>query len=333
MPNISIIPLHELENNQEADLFALLSEKEAMKTKEGKPYIRVMFRDAKREVRFPVWSDSPVYQEFKDLTPGTFCKLRAQYRIGNFGPQLDVRRIRPVTDEDIKDGFDSLMLRPKSPLPLDGMFEELQAIATKQIGKGKLLNLLTRIFKEHRTSIQTCTAARRHHHCYVGGLLEHTLSVAKIALALVEHYHAMYPDRKHEISKPLVVAGAILHDIGKIREFEPEVGSLRHSLEGNLLGHPLLGRDIVREAAFAVELDEELRLRLEHIVVSHGHYPDWGNAKPPMSLEAMLVHHADSCDALTGCFWNVFSQDQGDQPLTSNKNVVGYALLKPSGKS
>lgn len=329
MPNISIIPLHELTNNQEADLFALLSEKETLKTKEGKPYIRVVFRDAKREVRFPIWSDVPIYKEFKDLKPGTFCKLRALYRVGSYGAQLDIRRIRPVDEEDAKDGFDPLMLRPKSPLPLNDMFEELQSIASKQIGKGKLLNLVTKILKEHRTRILICPAARRHHHCYIGGLLEHTISVTKIAVALVDHYHGMYSYRKQEISRPLVVAGAVLHDIGKIREFEPEIGSLQHSLEGDLLGHPLLGRDMVRDAALEIELETDLRLRLEHIVVSHGHYPDWGNAKPPMSLEAMLVHHADSCDALTGCFWNVFSQDNTDRELTSNKNVVGYSLLKP----
>ena len=333
MPNLSIVPLHEMEDGQEADVFAQLSEKELLKTKNDKPYLQVMFRDMYREVRFPVWSDTVIYKEFRELRSGTFCKIRAVYVVTkNFGPQLDIKRIRAVTNDDVKDGFDPLMLRPKSPFSLDGMIDELQTIAAKQIGKGKMLNLVTKIVKEHRAALQSCVAARQHHHCYIGGLLEHTLSVTKIALALLDHYHTMYPKRKDEISRSLVVAGAILHDIGKIREYEPEVGSLHHSTEGELIGHALLGRDMVREAAAVVGLDPALRLRLEHIIISHQRFPDWGAAKPPMSLEAMIVHHADSCDALVGTFWNIFEQDHTDREITPKKNVLGYPLFKPMVK-
>ncbi len=232
-------------------------------------------------------------------------------------------------ESDAEDGFDPLLLRPKSPFSLDGMFDELQTLAAKHIGKGTLLNVVTKILKTHRASLMTCTAARQHHHCYIGGLLEHTLSVAKIALALVEHYHGMYPDRKAEMSKPLVVAGAILHDVGKIREYEPEIGSMRHSTEGELIGHALLGRDIVRDAALDARLEPALQLRLEHIVISHQRYPDWGAAKPPMSLEAMIVHHADSCDALVGTMRHVFEQEQSDREITPKKTILGFPLLRP----
>jgi 3'-5' exoribonuclease len=334
MPNMSIVAFHEMESNQESDFFALLSEKELLKTKQGKPYFQVVFRDAFREVRFPVWSDAAVYKEFRNLKPGTFCKLRATYVItSNFGAQLEIRKIRPVTDDDVKDGFDPIALRPKSPLPLETMFEELQRIAAEQLGKGNLLNLVTKILKDHRAGILTCVAARQHHHCYIGGLLEHTLSVTKIAVALVDHYHQTYPERKNNISRGLVVAGAILHDVGKVREYEPELGALRHSTEGELIGHALLSRDLIREAAKEIKLEPAIQTRLEHIVVAHQRFPDWGAAKPPMSLEAMIVHHADSCDALLGCFWNVFSQDMTDYELTSKKNVLGYPLLKPSKSS
>jgi 3'-5' exoribonuclease len=319
-----------MEEGQEADIFALLAEKEPLKTREGKPYLRVTFRDAFREVRFPVWQDTAVYKEFRELKPGTFCKLRALFFIDKvYGPQLDVKRIRAVMDGDAADGFDPMLLRPKSPFPLEGMFEELKEIAAKQIGKGPLLNLVTKILKDHRAGLLTCTAARQHHHCYIGGLLEHTLSVTKIALALVSHYHSMYPSYRESISRPLVVAGAILHDIGKIREYEPEVGSLRHSTEGELIGHALLGRDIVREAARDMQVPASIRTHLEHIIVAHQRFPDWGAAKPPMSFEAMIVHHADSCDALVGTMNHIFEQDQSEREMTPKKNVLGTTLLKP----
>jgi len=324
-----IVPLHELEPNQEADVFALLAEKEPAKTRDGKPFLWATFCDAKRRVKFPVWSDTALHKEIKAIKPGTYCKLRATYLIDPaFGPQLAVHRIREVNKADAHDGFDKALIRPAAPIPPEKMFDDLQNLAKQHLGTGKLLNMVTKILKDHRISLLSAVASRQHHHNYIGGLLEHTLSVAKIAANLVDHYHEMYPDRKKEISRPLAVAGAILHDIGKVREYTSELGSLQHSVEGELIGHAILGRDIVREAAKEFDLEPAVQMRLEHIIVSHQRFPDWGAAKPPMSLEAMIVHHADSCDALLGCFWNIFSQDLTEHAVTSKKNVVGYPLLK-----
>ena len=327
-----IVSLHELEPDQEADVFALLAEKEPAKTKEGKPFFRVTFCDAKRRIRFPVWSDTALHKEIKVIKPGTYCKLRAIYRIDpKYGPQLEIHRIRKVDEAaDTQDGFNPVLIRPASPLLADTMFDELQNLAKQHLDTGKLLNVVTKILKEYREPLLLAVASRQHHHNYIGGLLEHSLSVAKIAIALVDHYHTMYPDRRKEISRPLVAAGAILHDIGKVREYESHPGSLQHSVEGELIGHAILGRDFVREAAKEFELEPAEQIRLEHILVSHQRFPDWGAAKPPMSLEAMIVHHADSCDALIGCFWNIFSQDLTEHAVTGKKNVIGYPLLKPS---
>jgi len=324
-----IVPLHELEPNQEADLFALLAEKELTKTKEGKPFFWITFRDAKKAIRFPVWSDTALYKDIKAFKPGTYCKLRAVYRITSRGPQLEIHRIRIVEEADAQDGFNPVLLHPASPIDPDTMLDELHALAKQHLGKGKIYTLILNILKECREPLLFGVASRQHHHNYLGGLLEHTLSVTKIAVALVDHYHKMYPDSKKAISRHLVVAGAMLHDIGKVREYEPELGSLQHSTAGELIGHALLGRDILRDAAKGLELDPAVLTHLEHIIVAHQRFPDWGAAKPPMSLEAMIVHHADSCDALVGCLWNTFSQDTTEHAMTSKKNVLGYPLLKP----
>lgn len=321
-----IVPLHEMVPNQEADVFALLAEKTPSQTKEGKPFYWVTFRDDKRAVRFPIWSDTVVYKDIKAFKAGTHCKLRATYRITTFGPQLEIHRIRAVEKGDAYDGFNPTLLTPGSA---EKMFEELQKLAEQQLGTDKLHQLVTKILIEYRSALLFGVASRQHHHNYISGLLEHTLSVAKIAVALVDHYHKMYPGRKKDISRPLVVTGAILHDIGKAREYEPHVGSHQHSVEGELIGHAILGRDIVRDAAVGLELNPAVQTHLEHIIVSHQRFSDWGAAKPPMSLEAMIVHHADSCDALIGCLWNTFVQDPAEHGVTSKKNPIGYPLLKP----
>ncbi|MDR3234745.1 MAG: HD domain-containing protein [Planctomycetaceae bacterium] len=331
MPDRIAVPLYMLTPNQEADFFALLAQKEHRKTKDGKPYLKIAVQDQKRELKFPVWSGTAIYQEIKNIEPGTYCKVRGIYRVSlQYGPQLEILKIRPAEDADAADGFDPLLLRPHSPLSVDAMWDELQTFIKEHLGKGKLLNTLTKILKENRELFSAGAASRHHHHNYTGGLLEHTLSVTKIAASLVDHYHRLYPDKKQDISRPLTIAGAVLHDIGKVREYEPEpAGSLHHSAAGELLGHAVLGRDILREAAAEFELEAETQTHLEHIIIAHQRFPDWGAAKPPMSLEAMIVHHADSCDALLGCFWNTFTTDQTDNALTERKNVIGYPLLKP----
>ena len=309
----------------------MLVEKESAKTREGKPYLWVTFCDAKRRVKFPVWSDTALHKELKGLKPGAYCKLRATYQVtSSHGPQLAIHKIREVSQADTQDGFDIAQIRPASPLLADTMFTDLYNLAEQQLGTGKLHLIVTKILKDHRRALSSAVASRQHHHNYIGGLLEHTLSVAKIAVSLVDHYHGMYPGSKKEISRLLVAAGAILHDIGKVREYELHPGSMQHSTEGELIGHAILGRDVVREAAKEFELESSVLMRLEHIIISHQRFPDWGAAKPPMSLEAMIVHHADSCDALLGCFWNIFSHDLTEQTVTGKKNVLGYPLLKPS---
>ena len=327
-----IVSLSEMEHEQEADLFAILTEKEQLVTKENKPYLKVTFCDAHRAVKFPIWSDVAIYNDFKELKSGEICKLRAMYRMSAYGPQLDIRRIRKMTKEDQAEGFDPASLRPKAQRMAESMFDEIIRIAGKQVGKGALCNIITKIFKERRDEILICPAARNHHHTYYGGLLEHTLSVTKIAMALVDHYQTQYKELKKEISRPLVIAGAILHDIGKVLEYTSDFTPPRHSVEGELIGHAILSRDLVRDAAKEFELDKNTQMHLEHILISHQRFPDWGAAKPPMSMEAMLVHHADSCDALVGCLRNAFSQDRTDQELTDKKNALGYPFLKPPVK-
>ena len=93
------------------------------------------------------------------------------------------------------------------------------------------------------------------------------------------------------------MAGAILHDIGKLREYDCRPEGAAFSAEGALIGHILLGRDIVREAAAEIRLDADTLLRLEHIIVAHQRLPEWGSPKPPMTPESLLVHYADDIDA------------------------------------
>jgi len=328
-PSMPIVELSQMVHGQEADVFVLMTSKEQLTTRDGKPYFKVGFRDAAREVTFPIWHNSPWADQCRDeWTPGVFYKLRATYRETSYGPQLEIRRIRQTTDADVADGFDPHLCLPSSRFDPHAMFDQLLRIAEEQIPAGGLRELVESVLKANRQKLLTCPAARRHHHAFVGGLLEHTLSVARNAVFLADRYADYYPDMKPPLDKPLVVAGAILHDVGKVRELEQEPTGAVYTPAGELVGHILLGRDMVREAAQEIEIDPDTLLRLEHLVVSHQRLPEWGSPKPPMTPEALLVHYADDVDAKYHMIYAILRDDATRGPFTSKQNLLHHRLYR-----
>jgi 3'-5' exoribonuclease len=327
-----IVALSEMVSGQEADLFALLTAKEQLTTREGKPYFKVTFRDASREVSFPVWDNAPLAAECRDSwTPGVFYKLRATYRETNYGPQLEIRRIREVTEADAADGFDPAMCLPCSRFDPVAMFAELLRVAEEEIPSEDLRRLVVSILESNRERLLVSAAARHHHHAYVGGLLEHTLSVARNAVFLAAKYAEYYPDMRPPLDRGLVVAGAILHDIGKVQELRQEPTGTVYTPRGELIGHMPLGRDIVRQAAAEIDLKADALLRLEHLILSHQRLPEWGSPKPPMTPEALLVHYADDVDAKYHMIYRILRDDANPGPLTSNKNVLRQKVYRGTG--
>lgn len=322
-----IVTLSQMSPGQEADLFLLMTVKEELKTKTGKPYFRVGFRDGGREVSFPIWGDSPWAVDCRDRwNPGEFYKLRAVYQETNFGPQLEIRKIRAVVDTDAADGFDPMLCTARSRFDSEQMFQELLTITRERIGNRWLRQLVESLLMGNRDALLTYPAARRNHHAYVGGLLEHSLSVARTCVFLADKYADYYPEMKPPLNKDLVVAGGILHDIGKLREMEERPEGASHTAEGSLIGHILIGRDMVREAAAAlpekIEAGCDTLLRLEHLIVTHQGRPDWGSPKPPMTPEALLVHYADDIDAKYQMMVAVLRDDTNPGPVTSKKNIL-----------
>ncbi len=342
------VPLAELTHGQEADFFVLLTAKEELTTKDGKPYYRVGFRDAGREVNFPIWGDTTHAAACRDQwEAGMFYKVRAQYRETNYGPQLEIKKIRPVNDDDKAEGFDPAMCLPASRFDPQEMFDSLVELARSinevavnegpndegainegQIDEGPLSEFVLAMLDQYRETLLTMPAAKYNHHAHVGGYLEHVLSVSRTCEFLANKYADMYPDMKPPLRKGLVIAGGILHDIGKIRELKETPTGAEYTASGSLIGHILQGRDMIRETVAEHPLDEETLLRLEHIVVSHQRLPEWGSPKPPMTPEALLVHYADDCDAKYQMMLLALADDATEGPLTSSRNPMRQRIYR-----
>lgn len=322
--------LSALEPNQTGDVFAILASKEQAKTRNDKPYYRVQFRDAKRSVTSMVWNDAAHFVDCdKNWTEGEFYKLRGRYYENDYGAQFDIEKIRPVEEADRDDGFDESLFLPSSRFDVAAMWDELTAHVTS-ISEEPLRKLVLRILDEYGETLKTHPAASRNHHAYRSGYLEHTLSVVRTAIYLADKYLDYYPGMQPPLSKDLIIAGATLHDVGKVYELEAKPSGGQYTPAGRLVGHILLGRDIVRDAAREVpELSEDTLLRLEHIIISHQNLPEWGSPVAPHTPEALLVHYSDEIDAKFHMFATLLETEPTEgEVFTSRQNAMRRAIFR-----
>ncbi len=168
-----------------------------------------------------------------------------------------------------------------------------------------------------------CPAAQTHHHAYVGGLLEHTVSVAAMCQAVGQGYDAIDAD--------LLLAAALLHDVGKVDELSFET-AIEYTDEGRLIGHVVLGERRVATATAGLEsvLPRTVALRLSHVLLSHHGELEWGSPKRPCTLEALVLHHVDNLDAKIAGFLTAVTGASGlEERWTDADNLFRRPLFVP----
>jgi 3'-5' exoribonuclease len=208
------------------------------------------------------------------------------------------------------------------------MFSEMMNIVESRIGDKALRQLVCDILEHNRERLLLLPAAKKNHHACVSGYLEHVLNVVRTCCHLAEKYAELYDDLKPPINKDVVIAGAVLHDIGKLRELAVGPAGADYTAEGCLIGHVLQGRDIVREFAAGRKIDPETLLRLEHVIVSHQRLAEWGAPKPPMTPEALIVHYADDIDAKLNMMVCALKEDTTEGPMTSKRNNLYQQVFR-----
>jgi 3'-5' exoribonuclease len=326
-----VVRLHEMSPGDTGDFFALLAERVRGARRDGKPYYTCRFRDSQRTVTFMVWSDGGWFEACEDgWREGQFFKIRAAYgEHPTYGAQIEIQNIRHVRDEDSEAGFDPLEFVERTRYDVDVMFTELWQLAETQIADVPLRRLVLTLLDRCAKPLKTLPASTRHFYPFAGGLLEHTLSVAHTCLHLVDKYAARYPDLQPPLNRDLVLAGAIVHDLGRTSELDGAVVAPQATVPGRLFGHVALGRDLVRDTARELgDVDPELVQLLEHVVLSHLERPEWGSPRFPLIPECLIVHHADDLDAKLEMYARCLTKDQDDGPFTARDPVLGRQLYK-----
>ena len=270
--------------NQEIDLFLLLTKKEL---REGKKdyYIRFDFVDKSGPISGNLWNNALAsmdgYAE-KDVV-----KVRAAVTNYKEQIQLNVKKIRKANEDEYE--IEDYIQKTKKDVKAlsDDFFTMIDSISDEYI-KRLLLNIFED--KEIWAKFCHCPAAKSWHHNYVGGLLEHTVSVIKIC---------DFASSLYQINRDILVAGAMLHDIGKIFEYTV-FPAIEFSDEGRLIGHIVLGDQFVANKAMEINLfPPNILMKLRHIIISHHGELEKGAVKVPQTLEAVVMHFADNMDAQT----------------------------------
>jgi 3'-5' exoribonuclease len=325
-----IVPLASLEVGQHADCFVLLAERKPGTAANGKPYFACRFRGAGRTVAYMVWADGLHYADCeKSWRPGKCYKIRCTYfEHEKYGPQVEIQQIREATDEDHADGFDPLAFVDRSRDDPDEMFKDLRALVKTEIADEPLRRLVLFVLDKNAERLHWVPGSHNKYYPFAGGWLEHTLSVTKSCLYLAEKYAAAYADLDRPIDRDLLIAGAVLHDIGRVAEFDGPTDT-RPTVAAELVGHLFLGRDVVRDAAREVpELNPELLQLLEHLIVSHLNLPAWGSPRMPAIPESLILHHADDLDAKVEMYARCLTRDVSAGPFTDRDPVLGRQLYK-----
>ena len=267
-----------------SDIYLIKSRTSAV-TKTGKDYWNVVLQDKTGAVDAKVWDlGSAGIEEFEAKE---YVDIVGTVTVFNGALQVKIERARVAREGE----YEPADYLPVSKYNIDEMMAELVAMIEKTENP-YLKQLLRSFFVEDEEFIgkfRFSSAAKSVHHSFVGGLLEHTLSVAKNCEYFAAHYGVLNRD--------LLVAAAICHDIGKVREFVPYPEN-DYSDEGNLLGHIIIGAEMVSERiakipGFPVNLANELR----HCILAHHGELEFGSPKKPAIIEAVALSFADNLDA------------------------------------
>jgi 3'-5' exoribonuclease len=313
-----VIKLSDLVDNQEAVCFAALVKKTRGTTKANHPYLKCVFRDKRVTRESALWHDHPLFREADSWTDGEPFRLhvRGQFHI-RYGMQIEILGIRAATEDDTGDGFDFFDLVPNSQFPPDELKKKLRVLIDRYIEHPALKTLVENILSENEALFSRMQAATNFHHSYTSGLLEHVWSMTRIAGFLADHYAKYYDQLNPPLDRGLIVATAILHDIGKLRELEYHPVEAKYTKEGCLIGHVLMGRDMVREAAQKIEgFPAELLLNLEHAILAHHGKREFGSPVVPQTIEALVVSYVDDLDAKMNIMVRERMSSQTDDDFT-----------------
>ena len=290
------------------DIFVALDKQIAYK-KDGDPYLTLSLMDRTGSMKGVAWDNVQVIS--KAFAAGDYVRVKGNVVEYRETLQLVVQHLEQPDPTEV----DSRDFLPATERNVEQMLERL--IDISQTVKNKhLLRLLVAFFEDKAfvDLFKTAPAAKKMHHAYLGGLLEHTLSIALLIEAIAGHYKG--------VDRDLLLTGGILHDIGKVYEFSYKT-HIDYSDAGRLLNHIVIGVEMLeKKIATLNDFPEDLGLVLKHMIVSHHGTRDFGSPEPPKTLEAVILNYLDELDAKVTAVRTFMESEDPEATWTSYHRVL-----------
>lgn len=301
--------IRELKDGSRMSGIYLCKKRQSATTRNGKTYDNIILQDRTGTMDGKIWDpNSDAIEEFEALD---YVDISGEVSSYNGSLQVSVHRARKAREGE----YNEADYLPVSRYRIDEMVKRL-LFYVDSVQNPHLKALLTVFFGEDSEvmqSFRTGSAAKSLHHGFIGGLLEHTISVAGMCLYFTKFYSYLNHD--------LLITAALLHDIGKIRELSsfPEND---YTDEGQLLGHIMIGAEMIHDAVRTLpDFPAQLENELKHCILAHHGEFEFGSPKKPALAEAMALNLADNADAKLEAMRELL-EDAGD-----NKDWLGYNRL------
>jgi 3'-5' exoribonuclease len=308
----------ELAPNQVITATLLVHIKDIRQKKSGEPYLSLVLGDRTGELDAKMWDN--VAEVLESFQRDDFVKVKGLVQIYQNRPQLTIHKMMKVHDSDV----DFSDFFPSSERSSDEMFAELRQVVAG-VHNPHLRRLLDLFLDDEplMRMYKTAPAAKNVHHAFLGGLLEHVLSLCSLSRTMAAHYRMVDLD--------LLIAGAVLHDVGKVAELTYE-RSFGYSTEGQLLGHIVIGMRMLGDKVARIpDFPPRLRTLVEHMIISHHGELEFGSPKIPLFPEALLLHHLDNLDSKMECMRGMIAKDRlAEGCWTAYSSSLDRAVLKKS---
>lgn len=321
MENIKKQFINELEKGIQVDSVFMVSKKLVKQKKSGQDYCLICLQDKSGSIDGVMWTEAfdKLSNADRLFNEGDFVNIKGEVSDYKGSKQLLVNSLQKIENKAEIQYPDFIRISRRN---IDEMYSEMKTFINS-VENIYLKKLLDSFFEDRKFSeeFNNATAAVQYHHAYKGGLLEHSLNVAKICDKLAGIYE--------NLNRDLLITGAILHDIGKIKEYKVDI-VIKITDEGRLLGHITIGYGMILEKIKEIKaFPEDLKERLLHIILSHHGQKEFGSPKRPKILEAFIVYHIDHMDADVGGF-NIILEESGGKSDWSEyaRNFERSIMLK-----
>ena len=283
------------------------------------PYWRLEFKDASGTVEAKIWS--PLSLSYPSLAPGQMVEVNGRVQLYRDQPQLTVEALR-ILDEEEASLLPMEKYLPSSERPAADMLADIEALCDEVFTHKPWKKFVRSVFNDKRLRplLLRAPAAKSMHHAYAGGLLEHLLSVAGLCMHMADHY----PD----MDRQALLAGALLHDIGKLDELSGPLAT-DYTDEGRMLGHIAQGLIMLEPFLQKSGLEPELAMHFKHLVASHHGEREYGAITVPATPEAFALHFADNMDAKVNQCRNVVPAQEEGMAWSPYQSLLGRHLCRP----